>query len=76
MTAERRYFSKRKPEKCPACGAVAVASIQYGYPDMSDPRLKRDLEAGRVVLGGCCISDDDPAWQCTGCGARIWWASR
>ena len=27
------------------------------------PQLEKDLEAGKVVLGGCVLSDDDPAWQ-------------
>ena len=33
--------------------------------------LKRDLAEGRVVLGGCCVSEHDPAWQCVECGAEI-----
>jgi hypothetical protein len=31
-------------------------------------RLRPDLEAGRVVLGGCCVFQDSPQWKCQGCG--------
>jgi hypothetical protein len=44
--------------------------ILYGLPAMG-PELARDLEAGKIVLGGCCTSDDDPCWQCADCGAEI-----
>lgn len=29
------------------------------------------MDEGRVVLGGCCITGDDPAWRCVVCGASI-----
>jgi hypothetical protein len=28
-------------------------------------------ERGEVVLGGCCVTDDDPKWFCRECG-RAW----
>jgi hypothetical protein len=31
----------------------------YGYPLFSE-ELEQKLEAGKITLGGCCISDDDP----------------
>jgi hypothetical protein len=31
-----------------------------------------DMEAGRVVLGGCCVTEDDPKWQCADCEAVIY----
>ncbi len=40
----------------------------YGMP-VPDEKLQADLDSGRVVLGGCCISLDDPAWKCRECGA-------
>jgi hypothetical protein len=33
--------------------------------------LQKDLDAGRVVLGGCIVSDDDPSRECNGCGSRF-----
>ena len=66
-----RYESSRKPRKCPACGSSLVALILYGLSGFS-PELEADLEAGRVVLGGCCLTGDDPKWQCMGCGTPIY----
>ncbi|MDY6950234.1 MAG: hypothetical protein SWE60_01870 [Thermodesulfobacteriota bacterium] len=34
-------------------------------------RLERDLETGRILLGGCVVTDNDPSWQCVDCGGRI-----
>jgi ribosomal protein S27AE len=65
-----RVERPRKPENCPACGANAVARIQRGYPAFTQG-LAEDLEAGKVVLGGCVMTDDDPRWQCTKCGLKI-----
>jgi len=61
---------KKKPDQCPQCGSWRIAEILYGMPPM-DARLERDLEAGRIVLGGCVITDHDPTWQCVDCGVLI-----
>ena len=66
-----RCESKRKPRKCPACNSSRIANILYGMPEYS-PKLERDIEAGRIILGGCCISDDDPVWQCADCQMTIY----
>ncbi|MEZ6072258.1 MAG: hypothetical protein R3C10_18865 [Pirellulales bacterium] len=55
-----------KPERCPECGATAIAEIMYGLPDFNDD-LNRQLDEGRVVLGGCVVSDDAPKWRCNEC---------
>jgi hypothetical protein len=47
----KRYESDKKPESCPADGSKKVAQIKDG----------------KIVLGGCCISDDDPSWRCINC---------
>lgn len=65
----KRYI--RKPRKCPACGSKRLAEILYGLIIYSD-QLKQDLEAGKITLGGCCISDDDPAWQCADCNEKFY----
>jgi hypothetical protein len=51
---------------CPLCGSNHVASILYGLPDDSE-ELKRDVNAKKIVLGGCVITDDDPQWHCNEC---------
>ena len=65
-----RYESQHKPETCPRCGASKIADILYGMPAYSE--VKDDLDAGRLVLGGCCVSDDDPPWECTVCNTRVY----
>lgn len=66
-----RIEKKQKPKRCPVCGASPVASILYGMPAIT-PELKQKLKEGRITLGGCCISDDDPRWECTSCGIKIY----
>ncbi len=50
---------------CPKCKSKKVLPIVYGLPDKN---LAREAEQGKVVLGGCCIGDDDPRWSCGDCG--------
>jgi DNA-directed RNA polymerase subunit RPC12/RpoP len=65
-----RVERAQKPRKCPECGQAPLASILYGMPAF-DEELERKMNEGRITLGGCCISDDDPAWECTRCGLKI-----
>jgi len=30
-----------------------------------------EAQAGKIVLGGCEVTDDDPSWQCLDCKAKI-----
>ena len=39
---------------CPRCGSKNIARYLYGYP-LFDEKLIADLEAKKVVLGGCVI---------------------
>ena len=59
-----------KPRKCPKCGGK-VARIFYGMPAFTE-KLQADLDAGRVILGGCCLDDRGPTWQCTKCGQEFY----
>ena len=58
--------SESKPSGCPVCGASAVAEILYALPAVDD-ELARALDAGHVVLGGCCVWDGMPQWRCGNC---------
>ena len=62
---------KRKPKKCPQCGSTKIADILYGLPDYS-PEFEKRIEGGKIALGGCCISNDDPIWKCTECELDIY----
>lgn len=52
------------PRKCPACRTKLVR-IVYGMPDED---LFEEAQQGKVLLGGCCISFNDPTWGCAHCG--------
>ncbi len=48
------------PASCQACG-TALVPVVYGYPGGS---LFESAERGEVVLGGCEVSDHQPAFAC------------
>ena len=48
--------------RCPQCGSRdGVREIDWGFP-------APELDQSKYVMGGCCISDDDPEWACIECG--------
>lgn len=53
--------------KCPRCGSEDIVPIVYGYPG---PELVKESEAGKVRLGGCIVSEDNPTHACKRCGHR------
>jgi hypothetical protein len=60
-------MGENAPLSCPGCRSKRVATIFWGLPaNMS--QLEKDIESGRVVLGGCEVSDGDPKWHCVQCG--------
>lgn len=66
---KKRYESIEKPDKCPKCGAP-VYRILYGMPAMPEEEYFKTYHE-HVIYGGCCVSEDDPEWQCSKCGAEI-----
>jgi primosomal protein N' len=71
MKKTKKYGCNAKPRKCPACGSSHMADILYGLPVFSE-ELQAALDTGRIVLGGCVVTDHDPSWQCTDCATRIY----
>lgn len=51
---------------CPQCNSKNTSVIVYGYMLMTK-ELKKDLEQKRVVLGGCCVTENDPQLMCNDC---------
>ena len=51
---------------CPKCNSTNVAKYLWGLPMLSD-QLLRDIEEGRVILGGCIICGEDPKFHCNDC---------
>ena len=72
---EERYNAPGKPDKCPHCGSNRIANILYGYPAYSE-ELEADRASGRITLGGCYVSNDDPVWQCADCRIKIYQPGR
>ena len=50
-----------KKPPCPKCNSELVLDITYGYPS------EEAFEDKSFFSGGCCISDDSPAYHCTSC---------
>lgn len=59
---------------CPFCSSQNVAEILYGLPDFGSKKLQKELESGRIVLGGCVIDKNSPLYLCNDCGKKwgIW----
>jgi len=66
-----RVGSRKESGKCPRGGSWRMGDILYGSPSHT-PRVHKDLEAERTVLGGCLCTNNDPVWQCVDCGAQIY----
>lgn len=52
--------------KCPKCGNENIAKILYGLLAF-DEKLEKDLESGRIVLGGCEEDVSNHHWHCNTC---------
>jgi len=69
--SKSRFQFNRKPRQCPSCVSLRVATILYGMIEYT-PDLGKELDEGKIILGGCCVSMDDPAWACADCEVRIY----
>jgi ribosomal protein S27E len=67
----RRYEASRKPTRCPLCQAEQIGTLLYGMPVFS-PELEARVNSGELILAGCCMTGDDPVWQCKVCGTGIY----
>lgn len=57
-------------QQCPKCHSKNVAKIEYGYIRIDDD-VEKLLKSGKIVLGGCVITGNDPKWQCNDC-QQMW----
>lgn len=64
-----RYESDKKPRTCPRCKSKKVLNIIYGLPTYE---AYLEVQAGKLALGGGCISDDNPTWECFYCKTSIY----
>lgn len=49
---------------CPSCNSERVVPIVFGYPG---PAMLDQMEAGKIMLGGCLVDEDNPEWHCKDC---------
>ena len=56
--------------ECPFCRSRNTARILYGMPAM-DEELEAKVKAGKVCLGGCCVTMFDPKRYCNDCGKEF-----
>ena len=56
--------------KCPHCGSSDTADILWGLPVFSE-ELEKAVADRTIVLGGCCISENDPSFHCNACGKNF-----
>lgn len=52
---------------CQKCRAPMLP-ILFGMPTHEAFEAS---ERGEVILGGCCVTGNDPDWQCPTCGATL-----
>ena len=58
-------FDNPEDIACPSCTATNPLEILYGLP--SHEMYLAEFQ-GSIALGGCIISDDNPAYRCRDCG--------
>lgn len=57
----------RKPMNCPICKGKFV-EILYGEPTEFAMQL---VDEKKLVLGGCCMTEESPKWECVECEMRF-----
>ena len=68
-TTEKEPTTEKPKLKCPVCNSDEfVKPIVYGYPG---PEVFKESKEGKVILGGCCVSEKNPVARCTKCGQDI-----
>ena len=50
--------------KCPKCLQTNVVPIKYGYPS---EKMQLEYYDGKIKLGGCEMSEDNPNYHCNAC---------
>lgn len=68
----RKTAKSNKPKsKCSKCDSTKIATILYGLV-IFDEKLEKQLERGTMTLGGCCVTDHDPKYECMACGMQFY----
>jgi len=68
----RKTAKSNEPKmKCSKCDSTKIAHILYGYP-MYDDKLEKQIDRGTITLGGCCVTGNDPKYECVTCGMQFY----
>jgi hypothetical protein len=51
------------------CGGADIAMILYGLP-FDELLISKKVKEKKIILGGCCVSSNDPKLECNDCGWR------
>ena len=62
--------SKKPKMKCSKCDSTKIARILYGFLEFSD-KLEKQIDRGTIALGGCCVTGNDPKYECVTCGMKF-----
>jgi hypothetical protein len=65
-----KYYYETQPEKCPLCGSTSIAEIKYGLIRLT-PELKKEIDDGKWVMGGCMTHPALAKWICKTCKTRM-----
>ena len=60
----------QRPDNCPKCGGE-VCDILYELPTATAREEYYAKYKKHLILGGCCIYDDMPTYQCYDCGQQF-----
>ena len=64
MLAKRRKYVRLTAASCPSCREKGgIKNIVFGMPNS-------DFDFEKYIVGGCCVTDDDPEIGCVKCGWR------
>jgi len=62
MLAKRRKYVRLAAASCPSCREKGgIKKIVFGMPGA-------DFDFKIHIVGGCCVTDDDPEIGCSKCG--------
>lgn len=66
-----KYEYETKPKSCLVSKSLRIADILYGLI-LGTAELSKEIDEGKIVLGGCIVWDASPVWMCTDCIIKIY----
>ena len=63
-----KKLQRKSPEACPKCGSLEIVPIMYSLPG---PEAMFAAAQGKIILGGCLVTNGYPQKQCQACGAQF-----